>query len=86
MFSEEDIQLMLNGKSVDRYNEYKYLGVPTLLPNDYVKLLCDRLSQRLRPLKTLANRIAGVNKSVPNLLHYIHEISCRLQFPATCHS
>ena len=59
--SEEDIQLMLNDKSVDRCNEYKYLGVPTPLPNNYVKVLCDRLFRRLRPLKTLANRIAGAN-------------------------
>ena len=59
--SEEDIQLMLNDKLIDRCNKYKYLGVPTPLPNNYVKVLCDRLSQRLRPLKTLANRIAGVN-------------------------
>ena len=51
--SEEDMQLMLNDKSIDRCNEYKYLGVPTPLPNNYVKVLCDRLSRRLRPLKSL---------------------------------
>ena len=59
--SVENIQLMLNDNSINRCNEYKYLGVPTPLPNNYVKVLCDRLSRRLRPLKTLANRIAGVN-------------------------
>ena len=59
--SKEDIQLMLNDKSVDRCNEYKCLGVPTPLPNNYVKVLCDRLFRRLRPLKTLANRVAGAN-------------------------
>ena len=77
--SAEDIQLMLNDKSVDRCNEFKYLGVPTPLPNNYVKVLCDRLSRRLRPLKTLANRIAGVNLKlcrtfyiayVRSLVHY----------------
>ena len=57
----KNAKLMLNEKQIEHCKEYKYLGIPTPLPNNYIKLLCDRLSQRLRPLKTLANRIAGVN-------------------------
>ena len=85
MSSKEDNQLMFNDKSTDRCTEYRYLGVPTPHPNNYVKVLCDRLSQRLIPLKTIAERIAGVN-IVSNLLRCICEISRRLQFPEICYA
>ena len=40
---------------------YNYLGIPTPQPLSYVKDLHNRLSQRLKPLRVLVNRIAGVN-------------------------
>ena len=53
--------LSLDGLPLEACTSYKYLGIPTPLPADYVMNLCDKLSQRLRPLKVMANRIAGVN-------------------------
>ena len=53
--------LSIDGQPLETCTPYKYLGIPTPLPEDYINNLCDRLSQRLKPLKVLANRIAGVN-------------------------
>ena len=60
----EQITFLLNDQPLDECTHYKYLGIPTPLPKDYVKTLCNKLSQRLRPLKVLANRIAGVNINI----------------------
>ena len=53
--------LYLDDQPLELCSSYKYLGIPSPLPADYTKTLCNKLSQRLKPLKVLANRIAGVN-------------------------
>ena len=61
---EETLNLELNRELVEKSMEYKYLGIPTpfhINEKENVKMLCTRLSKRLRPLRVLANRIEGVN-------------------------
>ena len=53
--------LTVDEQPLESCSTYNYLGIPTPLPANFLKNLCNRLSQRLRPLKVLANRVAGVN-------------------------
>ena len=53
--------IMLGDNQIEKCNSYKYLGIETPLPKDYVKQLGVRLKSRLRPLKLLAGRTAGAN-------------------------
>ena len=64
-----NVQLSLNQEPVDICSQYRYLGIPVPLPRNYIKLLCERLSQRLRPLKVLANKIAGVNVTLCRMFY-----------------
>ena len=53
--------LTFDEQPLDSCSSYNYLGIPTPPPVDFVKTLCKKLSQRLRPLRVLANRVAGIN-------------------------
>ena len=46
---------------IAKCNSYKYLGIETPLPDDYVQQLIVKLKSRLRPLRVLAGKSAGVN-------------------------
>ena len=54
-------EIMIGDKHIEKCNSYKYLGIETPLPKDYVIQLIVRLKSRLRPLKLLAGKDAGAN-------------------------
>ena len=65
----ENIQLSLNNAPIELCSDYRYLGIPVPPPANYIKDLCEKLSQRLRPLKMLANKIAGVSIKLCRLFY-----------------
>ena len=62
--TEGILNLELNKEKIEKSIDYKYLGIPTpfhINAKENIKMLCTRLSKRLRPLRVLASRIEGVN-------------------------
>ena len=66
----ETMSLYVNNQSLEQCLSYKYLGIMTPLPKNYVTTLCKRLVDRLKPLKVLANRVSGVNISICRTFFY----------------
>ena len=54
-------EIKIGDNSIEKCKSYRYLGIETPLPKDYVKQLKTRITRRLRPLRLLAGRSAGAN-------------------------
>ena len=59
-----DGDVRIGNTCLEKCSSYKYLGIITPTPKDYVKQLSVKLKTRLKPLRLLAGNSAGANINI----------------------